>query len=80
MATRRFLLTALLGLLGTAVALVLAEVLDAPWLRLAAVAFLVGALIAREAWTWWGRGRLWLATTAVLLALVVLALLAQRLT
>jgi hypothetical protein len=33
MTTRRFLLTAGIGLLAAALALTLAEILDAPWLR-----------------------------------------------
>jgi hypothetical protein len=60
MMTRRFLTTAGIGILAAAVALVLAELLDAPWLRLVAVALIAGAFAAREAWEWHGAGRHWL--------------------
>jgi hypothetical protein len=50
--TRRFVTTTLLGLTATAIALALAELLDASWLRLVAVALLLGIFIAREAWHW----------------------------
>jgi hypothetical protein len=77
---RRFLLTASVGVLALAVALVLAEILDAPWLRLVAVAMLVLVVIAREAWIWRGARREWLAMYGTLIVVViVLAFVAQRL-
>jgi hypothetical protein len=77
--SRRFLLTAVTALAGVALALALAEILDAPWLRLVAVTLLVAIFAAREAWHWWGAGRLWLATIGALLALIALAFMVQRL-
>ena len=53
MTTRRFLATVLISLLLIAAALALAELLDAPWLRLMAVALLVAVFVARETWQWW---------------------------
>jgi hypothetical protein len=77
--TRRFLLGAVITVVTMAAALALAELLDAPWLRLVAVALLVGIFIAHEAWMWWGEGRKWLAIYGVLLAAIALAFIAQRL-
>jgi hypothetical protein len=76
--SRHFLLTAVPALLATALALALAEILDAPWLRLVAVALLIVIFAAREIWQWWGDGRLWLATTGALLTVIALAFIAQR--
>ncbi len=45
---------------AAAISLALAQILDAPWLRLAAVALILGSLVAREVWLWWGGGRQWL--------------------
>jgi hypothetical protein len=77
--TRRFVTTTLLGLTATAIALALAELLDASWLRLVAVALLLGIFIARESWHWWGAGRQWLAVYATLLGVIALAFIAERL-
>ncbi len=77
--TRRFLTTATIGVLAAAIALALAEVLDAPWLRIVAVALLLGTFAAREAWHWWGAGRQWLALYGILLlGIIALAFIAQR--
>jgi hypothetical protein len=77
--TRRFLTTTLLALTATAIALALAKVLDAPWLRIVAVVLLLVIFIAREAWHWWGAGREWLAVYATPLGVIALAFIAQRL-
>ncbi len=79
MTTRRFLATAAFGLVVIACALALAELLDAPWLRVVAVALLLGIFIAREAWAWRGHGRTWLAISGALLSVFALAFLVQLL-
>jgi cell division protein FtsX len=79
MTTRRFLTTAGLGFLAAAIALALAEILDAPWLRLVAVALIAGSLAAREAWHWRGEGRQWLLIYGTLiLGTIALAFIAHR--
>jgi hypothetical protein len=78
MGTPRFLLTALVGLAGAAATLVLAELVDATWLRVVGAAFLLGVFIAREVWTWWGAGRQWLAMVAAVVGVMVLAFVVQR--
>jgi hypothetical protein len=80
MDTRRFLLVGLPAVLLMAAALVLAEVLDAPWLRAVAVMLLVGVFVAREMWTWWGQGRQWLAMVGTLLAVMLVAFTLQKVT
>jgi hypothetical protein len=62
-----------------ATALALAELLDAPWLRLVAVALLIGIFLAREVWTWWGEDKQWAAIYAtLLLGFIALAFIVQR--
>jgi hypothetical protein len=78
MDTPRFLVTALVGMAGAAATLVLAELLDAPWLRVVGIAFLFAVFIAREVWTWWGAGRQWLAMVGAVVGVMVLAFLVQR--
>jgi hypothetical protein len=78
MTTRRFLTTAGIGLLAAATALALAEILDAPWLRLVAVGLIAGSLAAREAWHWRGEGRQWLLICTLILGTIALAFIAQR--
>jgi len=79
MTTRRFLTTAGIGLLGAATALALAEILDAPWLRLVAVGMIAGSLAAREAWHWRGEGRQWLLIYGTLiLGTIALAFIAHQ--
>jgi hypothetical protein len=77
MTKRHFLAAAALSLPATATALVLAELLDAPWLRIVAVALIVEAFVAREIWLWWGEGRWWLLSHGTLvggtLAMAVIA-------
>jgi hypothetical protein len=75
----RFLVVLAAGLAAAAACLVLAAVLDAPALRLVAVAPIVGVLVAREAWTWRARGRVWLALLGLLLVVVVVAFAVERL-
>ena len=78
METTRFLGVVAVGLTAAAVALVLAAVLDAPVLRLVAVALLVGVLLAKEVWTWRGSRSAWLATLLAVLAVGVVAFVAAR--
>jgi hypothetical protein len=78
MKTRRFLPVALVSVAAAAGALALAEVLDAPWLRIVAVGLLLGVLVAREVWAWRGRGRLWIGMVAGLLGVVVLAFVVEK--
>jgi hypothetical protein len=80
MDTRHALGIGLLCVVAVAAALVLAAVLDAPWLRLVAVVLLLGTFVAREIWAWWGEGRTWLAMVGAMLAVVVLAFAAQKVT
>lgn len=79
MTTRSFLLVATSGLAGAAACLALAEVLDSNVLAVAGLAFLLCVLVARERWTWTGRGRQWALTSGVLVAAVAVAFLTQRL-
>ena len=79
MTTRRFLTTTLVALTATAIALALAELLDAPWLRVVAVVLLVVTFIARETWQWWGAGSQWLAVNGGLIGVIALAFVAGRL-
>jgi hypothetical protein len=68
-----------IGLLAAAIALALAEILDAPWLRLVAVGLIVATFAAREAWQWRGAGRQWLLICGTLiLGTIALAFIAQR--
>jgi hypothetical protein len=77
--TPRFLATTAIALVAMATALALAELLDAPWLRLVAVALLIGIFLAREVWTWWGEDKQWAAIYAtLLLGFIALAFIVQR--
>jgi hypothetical protein len=63
---------------AVAISLALAEILDAPWLRLVAVPLLLGALVAREAVIWWGAGRWWFLIYGTLIGgTIAVALIAR---
>jgi hypothetical protein len=71
--------TAAIAVVATAIALALAELLDAPWLRLVAVALVIGIFLGREAWVWWGEGKQWAAIYfTLLLGFIALAFIVQR--
>ena len=77
MTRTRVLQIAFFALVLLVVTMVLADPLDAPWLRLAALPLVFAAGIAYEMWRWWGHGRMWLivyGTTFV--GLVVVAAVA----
>jgi hypothetical protein len=61
------------------VLLAMAAVLDVPALRFVAVAFLLGGILAREAWMWRGERRTALVMLAFILGVIVVAFAVQRL-
>jgi hypothetical protein len=75
---RHFLIAIVLSVLAAAVALALAELLDAPWMRIVAVVLVLESLVTREIWMWWGEGRLWLIVHGTLLGgTIAMAAIAQ---
>ena len=80
MTTSRFLLVGGLGLACAAACLALAAVLDSAALAVAGTVLVAGVLAARARWMSSGRSGQWLLTVGLLLAVVVVAFLAQKLT
>jgi hypothetical protein len=75
---RHFLTAAALSLPAIAIALALAEVLDAGWLRIVAVVLIVEAFVAREIWLWWEDRRGWLLIHGTLVGgTLVMAVIAE---
>jgi hypothetical protein len=68
-----------LCLVFAAVAFALAEVLDAAWLRLAGVVFIVLVFFGKELWTWRGAGREFVASVSAMVLAVVIAYVLERL-
>ena len=78
MTKRHFLIAILLSLPAIAAMLALAEVMDAPWMRLVAVALIVETAVSRELMLWWGAGREWLVWNGTLLGgTIAMAAIAQ---
>ena len=78
MTRRHVLISVALSLLGAATALALAELLDAPWMRIVAVVLVLETFVAREIWMWWGAGRLWLIVHGTLIGgTIAMAVIAQ---
>lgn len=80
MSNRRFLLTSLVGLVVAAAFLALAAALDNTGLAVAGAVLVFVVLVAKEAWTWAGDGRLWLRSIAGLGLVVAAAFAFQTLT
>jgi uncharacterized membrane protein len=79
MTTRRFVLVAVIGLIGGALCLALAAVLDKPELAMIGTTLVLGVVLARTAWTWLGAGRQWLLWTAGLAGVILVAFLFEKL-
>ncbi|MEY2535089.1 MAG: hypothetical protein QOF29_2999 [bacterium] len=79
METSRLLVALAVGLAVAAGFLALASVLDVPALRFAAVAAIVGVLVAREVWTWRGAGRAWVGMLLAVIAVAAVAFVVERL-
>jgi hypothetical protein len=61
------LISIVVSVLAAGVALALAELLDAPWMRIVAVVLILETFVAREIWMWWGEGRQWLVVYGTLI-------------
>jgi hypothetical protein len=64
---RHFLIAIVLSLLAATAMLALAELLDAPWMRIVAVVVVLETFVTRELLIWWGAGREWLVLHGTLL-------------
>ena len=76
----RFLVVIAAGLVIATAALVLAAILDAPWLRFVGLVGLAITVLSHEAWRWRGTGRReWLTTLAALVGVMLVAFVMQKL-
>ncbi len=78
MTTSRLLVVALV-MMGAGIALLAAGgFTDEPWLEVAGAACIGLTFLARAAWQWRGQGRLLALSALALVAVVVVAFIAQR--
>jgi hypothetical protein len=64
-------MSAFLCLTAAVFAFPLAELLDAPWLRIVGLVLIVEAVVAKEAWIWWGEWREWLLWHGMLIVVPI---------